>query len=138
MNTAESSPAWSVISASGMLKAAGIQLRNLKYVLKSKLTNLLTRAPERVGLPLIPLRYHLGKYTLSLIGWSRRRAKATRNAKADKMLMAAEIPISWRDAIFRPLWSRKDLLMNNRTRVRAGQSYTTILCYKSIFNTVLY
>lgn len=125
MYTAESSPAWSISSGSGILNAAGIQVQNFKYVLKSKLTNFFIIGPELLGLALMPFLYHFGKYTLSLRGWSLKNAKARRNANADKRLMAAEVEISWTLAIFlcddylSPVISKKLTLMfskSNRLR----------------------
>uniref|UniRef100_A0A0A9DSS3 Uncharacterized protein n=1 Tax=Arundo donax TaxID=35708 RepID=A0A0A9DSS3_ARUDO len=59
--TTESSPAWLINSSWGILRAAGIQFKNFKYDLASKLTNFCTAAPEKIGLSLMPLRYHFGK-----------------------------------------------------------------------------
>jgi hypothetical protein len=97
--TAESSPAWSINSGSGILSAAGIQFRNRMYVDISALTNLEKTVPRCLGLLLVPLRYHFGKYTLSLIGCILRTANARRKPSADSMFIPAETPMSANEPI---------------------------------------
>ena len=97
--TAESSPACSINSGSGICSAAGIQFRNRIYVDRSALTNLEKPAPVCLGVLLVPLRYHFGKYTRSLIGCILRSANARRKPKADNMFIPAATPMSLREPI---------------------------------------
>jgi len=116
--TAESSPACSISSGSGIFSAAGIQFRNRIYVDKSAFTNFEKTVPNCLGLLLVPLRYHFGKYTRSLIGCILRTANARRKPTADSMFSPAETPISVREPISL-LW---DSLLNKHHQVVLASS----------------
>lgn len=128
-------------SGSGILSASGTQFKNLTYDLQSKFTNLLTNEPWCIGLLLKPLRYHFGKYTLSLIGWRRRIANATRKATAKRMFIPAATPMSWNEAIL-SLWQTNWTSCQNRGIVKdkrdgANHNLYTMTCELKVLYTIL-